>query len=196
MAERAHPEDSGFQEGSVYRENLFKRYAFANKYTTDKEVLDIPCGVGWGTSLIKAKNIIGIDISEDAVLYARRHYQGIVFKAGDMQDIPIPPDSVDVVICMEGFEHVNRETGVFFLSEVSRVLRFGGLLVMSCPILLSGETHSGNPYHLYEPTIEELYSSIMTVGFKILYSEIISGPDGHILYLAGNITKALGIDKK
>lgn len=42
MAERAHPKAPGFQEGSPYRVSLFKRYAFANKFTEGKTILDIP----------------------------------------------------------------------------------------------------------------------------------------------------------
>jgi hypothetical protein len=32
MAERAHPEDPGFFEGSPYREQLLKRYRLANQH--------------------------------------------------------------------------------------------------------------------------------------------------------------------
>jgi len=88
MAERAHPEHPGFQEGSPYRTNLFKRYTFANKFTEGKTVLDIPCGVGWGTSLLRAKHRIGIDISADAIGYGRKHYPGIDFLIGNMANIP------------------------------------------------------------------------------------------------------------
>lgn len=184
MAERAHPEDSGFQEGSIYRENLIKRYTFVNQYTKGKKVLDIPCGVGWGTSLIDAKEVTGIDIAEEAILYAREHYPGMVFMLGDMCSIPVPPDSFDIVVCMEGFEHVSKETGVLFLPEVLRILKEDGVLVISCPVLLPGDVHSGNPYHLYEPTAEALHS-VLAIGFETIYSEHISGPDGHILYFVG-----------
>jgi hypothetical protein len=32
-----------------FKNNLRKRYSFCNKYVKDKNVLDIPCGMGWGT---------------------------------------------------------------------------------------------------------------------------------------------------
>ena len=156
MSERAHPEDPGFQEGSPYRENLYKRYTFANAYTKGKDVLDVPCGVGWGTSLLNARRVVGIDISKEAVDYAKKHYPKIDFLVGNMANIPIPDKSIDVVVCLEGYEHVNRDVGIRFLEEAVRILRKGGLLVMSCPVILPGEGHSGNPYHLYEPTVEEI----------------------------------------
>ncbi len=75
MAERAHPEDPGFKDKMLglkenrYKKKLYDRYKFCNNFINGKSVLDIPCGVGWGTSLLKkAKSIIGIDISSEAGL--------------------------------------------------------------------------------------------------------------------------------
>jgi len=184
MAERAHPEDSGFQIGSIYRTNLFKRYNFAAKYTKDKDILDIPCGVGWGTSLLPAKSKIGIDISPEAIDYALSRYTDAIFKVGYMEDIYLPDNSVDVVVCLEGYEHISEITGIEFLAEAIRVLRKKGLLVLSCPIITFGRKHSGNPHHLYEPTIAEIYE-ILCSRFNLVKSEIFSGPDNPIMYFVG-----------
>lgn len=184
MAERAHPEDSGFQKGSIYRENLFKRYAFAGKYTVGKDILDIPCGVGWGTSLLQAKSKIGIDTSPEAIEYAKTHYSMVSFLVGDMANILLPDKSVDVVVCLEGYEHVKKEIGAKFLKEVVRILKEDGLLIMSCPVIMPGGAHSGNPYHLHEPNREEILS-ILDAKFKKLKIEIFSGPDGYVMYFVG-----------
>ena len=98
MSERAHPEDPGFHEGSPYRENLYKRYTFANTYTKGKDVLDVPCGVGWGTSLLSAKCVAGIDISKEAVDYAKKHYLGIDFLVGNMANIHFKDKRIDVLV--------------------------------------------------------------------------------------------------
>jgi ubiquinone/menaquinone biosynthesis C-methylase UbiE len=184
MAERAHPEDSGFQEGSIYRENFFKRYKFANEYTQDRDILDIPCGTGWGTSLINAKTRTGIDISREAIKYAVNHYAEINFLVGSMDDIPLADNSIDVVVCLEGYEHVSKEIGIDFLAETSRILRKEGLIVLSCPVIFPGGEHSGNPYHLYEPTVEE-FGVIIGNRFKIRKTMIHPCPDNPILYFVG-----------
>lgn len=184
MAERAHPEDSGFQKGSIYRENLFKRYAFACKYTVGKVILDIPCGVGWGTSLLSAKSKIGIDISLEAIDYAKSHYPGIDFRVGDMASIYLPDKSIDIIVCLEGYEHVTKKIGLDFLEEASRVLKRDGLLLLSCPIIPLNGRHSGNPYHLYEPTQREI-DKILSSRFIQIKSEIFQGPDNPIMYFTG-----------
>ena len=95
MAERAHPQDPGFQDSwfkrNPYREKLFQRYKFCNQFVKDKEVVEIPCGVGWGTSLLKGyKSLIGFDISSEAIQYAVKHYTrpNRTFSVGDMESLP------------------------------------------------------------------------------------------------------------
>lgn len=184
MAERAHPEGRGFMKGSIYRENFFKRYNYAAQYTKDKDILDIPCGVGWGTSILPAKSKIGIDISSEAIEYALGHYPGMLFKVGYMEDIHLQKDSIDVVVCLEGFEHVSRDIGLSFLNETIRILRTDGLLVLSCPVILPMGKHSGNPHHVYEPTIAEIFE-ILCVKFSLIRSEIFPSRDNPIMYFVG-----------
>ena len=38
--------------------------------------------------------------------YGKKHYPGIDFLVGDMANIPLNDNSVDVVVCLEGFEHI------------------------------------------------------------------------------------------
>lgn len=184
MAERAHPEGKGFMEGSIYRDNFFKRYNYAAQYTKDKDIIDIPCGVGWGTSILPAKSKIGIDISKEAIDYALGHYPDILFKVGRMEDIHLESESIDVVVCLEGFEHVSKDIGISFLYETTRLLRKDGLLVLSCPIILPGGKHSENPHHIYEPTIAEIFE-ILCAKFSLIKAEIFHNIDNPIMYFVG-----------
>lgn len=186
MSERAHPEDPGFRDKffglikSKYKQKLYERYNFCNKYVRKKKVLDIPCGVGWGTSLLKRTTfVIGIDISNDAIDYAKKHYENKnrKFYVGDMQSIPLKDDSIDLIICLEGFEHVTKNTGTRFIEESKRVLRPDGLLIMTCPVLNEYGRLTGNPYHLCEYLEYELIE-MLNEKFRILSLERIDGPDG------------------
>jgi len=185
MPERAHPEYLGFKDKffglirSKYKKKLYERYHFCNRYIKGKNVLDIPCGVGWGTSLLKGATIIGIDISNEAIDYAKRHYENknIKFYSGLMQSIPLEDDSIDVILCLEGFEHVSKKIGAKFIEESKRVLRQEGLLIMTCPVLNEYGKPTGNPYHLCEYPEYELID-ILNKNFRILRLERIDGPDG------------------
>ncbi len=165
---------------SKYKRKLYERYNFCSDYCRDKKVLDIPCGVGWGTSLLnKSASVVGVDISNEAIDYAKKYYENKnrKFYVGDMQSIPLKDDSVDVVICLEGFEHVSKDTGAKFIKESKRVLKTDGLLIMTCPVLDECGKSTGNPYHLYEYPEHELIE-ILNNNFRILRLERIKGPDG------------------
>ncbi len=186
MAERAHPEDAGFKDRwfglkrNHYKKKLYERYKFPNEFIKGKKVLDIPCGVGWGTSLLKgATFIVGIDTSKEAIDYAKKHYENKnrKFHVGDMQSIGLKDDSINVVICLEGFEHVLRHVGARFIEESKRILKSDGLLLIMCPVLDEKGESTGNPYHLLEYPEYELIETL-NKSFRILRLERIKGPDG------------------
>lgn len=171
MSERAHPEDKGFSKSTRLKVKLKKRilpfiyleknpfasefrwrYKWASKFCREKNVLDVPCGMGWGTSLIrKAKKITGLDISSEAIEEAKHRYQqnNLFFLVGSMDKLPFDDLSFDIIVCLEGIEHVNVNVGKIFIQEADRTLVNGGLLLLSTPQHISRK-HSGNPYHLYE----------------------------------------------
>lgn len=168
MAERAHPDIPGFRRGwklgwrmgfipwvtrtpTPYRSELFWRYRWAGRHCRGRDVLDIPCGMGWGTSLItNARSVVGVDISTEAITEARDRYgRRHRFLTGSMAALSFRDGSFDVVSCLEGIEHVAKPLGESFLAEAARVLRPSGLLLLSSPHPREG-SHSGNPHHVYE----------------------------------------------
>ena len=170
MAERAHPDDTGFKDKffglkkNPYREALKRRYAYCNPYIQGKIVIDIPCGTGWGTSMLKGyKRITGIDNSAEAVEFAKKRYPifNMAFMVGSMEKIDLDDSSIDVVICLEGFEHVEKEVGLQFLAETKRILRDKGLIIMTSPVLDENGNGSGNPYHLCEYPEAELKEELL-----------------------------------
>jgi ubiquinone/menaquinone biosynthesis C-methylase UbiE len=187
MAERAHPDDAGFQNRwfglrrNPYRRKLYERYRACEEFVAGKTVLDVPCGSGWGTSLLRGYRFArGIDISEEAIAFARERYQRaghLEFATGSMDRIPLSDDAVDVIICLEGFEHVNRDTGLAFIMESKRVLRRSGTMILTCPVLDEHGRDTGNPYHLCEYPEQELVS-ILNDNFRIQKVERFRGPDG------------------
>jgi len=192
MSERAHPEDPGFKDrwfGLVknpYKKHLFERYKFCVPYVKNKIVLDVPCGTGWGTVMLSsAKKVYGLDISMEAVEYANKHFKkkNIIYYVGTMIDLGFDDCFFDIITCLEGYEHINKKNQILFLKEAIRVLNKDGLLIMTCPVTVNG-VNSGNPYHLHEPSEEELVE-ILSKHFSIEILNKIKGPDSPIYYFVG-----------
>ena len=129
-----------------------KRYRFALAYCDGKRVLDGACGVGYGSALIAdvADDVVGIDLSDDAIAYARKRYArpNVEFRVEDLQAMSLPDRSFDVVCSFETLEHV-PDRGAF-LGEVARVLRDDGTLVLSTPRVDVTTEAPDNPHHFVE----------------------------------------------
>lgn len=178
MAERANPDDPSFHDhwklerkfgilpwirriSNPYRAAFEWRYGWAQTFCRGRSVLDVPCGMGWGTSLLaEARETVGLDRSEEAIAEAKRRYGGQAdFMVGDMSLLPFEAGRFEVVICLEGIEHAPREVGTRFLSECARVLAPDGEIVLSSPYC-PAHSHSGNPFHLYEYMPEEIRAEL------------------------------------
>ena len=171
MAERAHPEDPGYA-GTVHERIMRDRYAFCLPFVQGKHVLDAPCGTGWGTSLLSGcASLTALDIDYCSVRYGQQHFPGVLFVAGDLGSLPLATARFDVVICIQGLEHVCLSDAARFLAEARRVLKPGGLFIATTPLLRDGK-HSGNPYHLYEFT-EADFRQMVERHFAIEISEVI-----------------------
>ena len=126
-----------------------KRYEFALPYCRGATVLDAGCGVGYGTAHLAqvAERVVGVDVSHDAVSYARAHYAGanVEFHVADVLELPFADDSFDVVCSFEIVEHVADAER--FVTELARVLKPGGRLVLSTPRADDPNVRPDNPFH-------------------------------------------------
>lgn len=161
-------------EGQISVEH-FSRYLFVSNYINlcGKTVLDIASGSGYGSSILaqKAKQVIGVDISQEAVDYANAHYanNNLTFQKGDCYQIPVSDKSIDLLVSFETIEHIEfHET---FFSEIKRVLRPDGILVISSPNkrLYTDVPNRINPYHVKELYNEEIISLVSKYYNQIIY---------------------------
>ncbi len=136
------------------------RYLIGREYVTGKRVLDIPCGEGYGSNLLatRAESVLGIDISSEAVAHATARYdkENLRFIAADCTDIHEPDASFDVIISFEMIEHITTQE--VFLREVVRLLKPGGMFIISSPNRpeYSDRTGYKNEFHLKELDQTEL----------------------------------------
>lgn len=154
----------------------WERYEFAGKFVYKKKVLDIACGVGYGTALLSrasGNRAIGLDIDGRSVEEAISNYGNQAnFKNIHDYQWPIENDSIDVLVSLETFEHLDNTSA--FLCEAKRVLKLKGLLILSTPL---NETDTrfnpANQFHIREYNWDELGNEI-TNYFTILerYSQV------------------------
>ena len=130
-----------------------KRYQFARKYIVGKRVLDVACGVGYGSLyLAKAcRQVVGADIDWVAVDYAQRQYGGrenLAFVQVDAIRTGFAESQFDAVCSFETIEHV-RDAGMI-LGEIKRVLKPEGVLIVSTPRAARSNSRPANPFHHHE----------------------------------------------
>ena len=142
---------------------ILNRYRLALAYikSTDK-VLDIACGLGHGSDLLatKAHTVVGADYSPEAIGIAERRYrlENLHFKIDDITSLSFADNEFDAIACIETITHVD---GQVCLQELHRVLKPGGLLIISTHQNIHGAVPI-SPWHLREYGLEE---------FKDLLSE-------------------------
>lgn len=95
----------------------------------------------------------GLDISREAVSYARRlaHHKGVgaraEFSAGNVTRLPYPDDYLNLIIASEIIEHMPEPALV--VNEIARVLKPGGQLILTMPL----ESHT--PGHIHTLSSQE-----------------------------------------
>ncbi|OGH92246.1 MAG: hypothetical protein A2534_04980 [Candidatus Magasanikbacteria bacterium RIFOXYD2_FULL_39_9] len=157
-------------KSSLSRNGLMEHLARYNFVTGDQgsEVLDIGCGSGHGSNKLAAKfkKVYAVDVSEDALAYAKENWSApnIEFIVGSGTSIPFPDNSFDIVASFEVFEHI--EDWKKFLSEIKRVLKNNGRLFMSTPnrdVYSPGKKLTDkprNPFHFFEMSVPEFKNAL------------------------------------
>ena len=130
-----------------------ERYRFAARHARAGRLLDIACGVGYGTRLLgdeteKVSFALGVDLCEESIAYAREHYgrDGVEFRAGDAMRFE-DPEGFDTIVSLETVEHLRCPAGL--IDNLVPLLRPNGILVASVPTTPSVDV---NPHHLHDFT--------------------------------------------
>lgn len=141
------------------------RYVFAAPYVSNRLVLDIACGSGYGIALLQqagAKHVVGADNDQPALLkQSGSRAGGATLAVADGIRLPFKDSSFDAVTSFETLEHLGRR--VRFISELGRVLKPDGTLILSTPNANYTNPVNGkprNPYHLHEYRPDELVDAL------------------------------------
>jgi len=172
------------------REDMIKKYCIG------KKVLDLGSGTGFYIGQIKknANEVIGLDVSERMLDYAQKKYPGIKFMKADAHKLPFAPKSMEVVFSMGLFEYIDRKV---VIKEIYRVLKFGGIAIISVPNRHSLSRMSvrlfhkltGEKYIPNEPTFKEMINLFSENGFKIMELKM----DDGLIWFPNFLDRLIGI---
>jgi len=129
-----------------------KRYNFAYPHCAGKRVLDVACGVGYGSHYLAktASEVTGVEIDPESVAYAKKHYalSNVKFFEMDATKLAFKDASFDVVCSFETIEHIPNIDG--YLAEIVRVMTPEGLYIVSTPQVKTTTYKPANPFHVVE----------------------------------------------
>ncbi|HLS79684.1 MAG TPA: class I SAM-dependent methyltransferase [Nocardia sp.] len=145
-----------------------------------KTVLEAGSGEGYGADMIAgvAAKVTGVDYDDSAVAHVRARYPRVEMIQGNLADLPLADESVDVVVNFQVIEHLWDQGQ--FLRECLRVLRPGGELLISTPNRITfspGRDTPLNPFHTRELNAAELDELLVAAGFRVeLMTGVHHGP--------------------
>jgi 2-polyprenyl-3-methyl-5-hydroxy-6-metoxy-1,4-benzoquinol methylase len=158
--ERAHHDEAN---NVTYQRCQFA-YEFAKPLIAGKKVLDVGCGLAYGTALMAetAASITGIDYDQETVNDNTKRYTSIKnldFKRGVIPPLPYADQTFDVITAFQFIEHI--EPRKEFLRECVRVLKPGGSLLVTTPNIK--KSLARNPFHVHEYTFDEMKNEVSDI---------------------------------
>jgi ubiquinone/menaquinone biosynthesis C-methylase UbiE len=117
--------------------------AFVDEYAGDRSlaVLDVGCGTGMTLKdiLRRGHSVVGADITEEMVHRARRAVSEFPPERArcilsDVEHVPLASESFDVALCMGVLQYL--QTDAKAIAELSRMVRPGGLVIVTLPNLV------------------------------------------------------------
>jgi 2-polyprenyl-3-methyl-5-hydroxy-6-metoxy-1,4-benzoquinol methylase len=147
--ERIVPDELSLDEttGAETLRLHLERYQFAQQHLVRGSVLDIACGVGYGTVLLaedpQVTNALGVDISASSVQYALRRYgsERVSYICSEAL-LFLPGRQFENIVSLETIEHVDDPNALF--SHLVSLLAPQGRLIASVPVTPSVDA---NPHH-------------------------------------------------
>jgi len=153
-------------------QRLLKPYTIV-KEEISGNVLELGCGEGRGIEMIlpKVDSFLGLDKIDEVIQNLTERFPGGQFMQSIFPPVDILESGIfDFIISFQVIEHVREDR--FFLEEIYRLLRPGGLAILTTPNIKM--SLSRNPWHVREYTAKELTELSKSIFDKVI-SKGISG---------------------
>ncbi|ASK32586.1 hypothetical protein CEY12_21970 [Chryseobacterium sp. T16E-39] len=138
-------------------------YEYARNFVKNKKVLDFGCGSGYGTHMLSenAGSIIGIDISTEAIDYAKKEYRASNLSFMTISELE--NEKFDIITSFQVIEHVPNDRE--YTAHLKKMLNPGGILMISTPDkkhrLFRYIQQPWNIFHLKEYTPDSLQKMLL-----------------------------------
>jgi SAM-dependent methyltransferase len=105
----------------IRKDHLNRYYFAAARLPKGSKVLDVACGCGYGSWILHAAgmNVTAVDISEEAIAYAKENYPGPEYLCQKAEDIE---GQWDAVVSFETLEHLDRPEDLLLSIQTQRLI--------------------------------------------------------------------------
>lgn len=135
-------------------QRLLQAYYLAKPYVKG-DLLELGCGEGRGVELLSplADSYLALDKIQEVIDSLKQKYPNVNFEQAVFPPFEkLEDNSFDSIVSFQVIEHVKNDHG--FLKEIHRVLRPGGIAVLTTPNIK--KTLTRNPWHEREYTAQQL----------------------------------------
>lgn len=128
-------------------------YLAAADWVAGAQVLEAGAGEGYGAALLAetARRVVAVDYDAATTAHASQAYPQLAVLRGNVVGLPFADSAFDAVVSLQVVEHLWDQPR--YVAECARVLRSGGLLVMSTPNRLTFspgyDPACGSPQNLF-----------------------------------------------
>lgn len=175
-------------DASIIRESRLRaaksQVELIKRYKKGTNLLDIGCGEGFFLFNASRAGYVakGIELSQDAAAYAKREFS-LAIEARAFEERQFPENCFDIVTLWQVLEHLPYPLAI--LKEVHRILKPGGLLIVSTPDIegipariFRRKWWNIRKLHINQFTTKTLTDILQNAGFKnvspVSYKESIS----------------------
>lgn len=176
-AERVSARDAS--DNYVFQRSILAYHEAASIVSGD--VLEIGTGMGYGIEVVAPAAARFITVDKSVPVLPTPLPDNAEFRRMSVPPIDFPDELFDCVISFQVIEHIRRDEE--FVREVSRVLRKGGVFVVSTPNAPMSLTR--NPWHVREYTATQL-TRLLRGSFSEVECRGVFGNDRVMEYYAAN----------
>jgi 2-polyprenyl-3-methyl-5-hydroxy-6-metoxy-1,4-benzoquinol methylase len=135
---------------------IVDRYLIVSGFSYNKDVIDIACGNGHGSTLLYnygAKSVVGVDNNDESIEFALNkfeNYKNIHFIKYDITTLMHIDKKFDIVCSIETFEHLPKNKIQIYLNNLKILCKDNGKIFITTPIRRTEKFVYNGGTHLYE----------------------------------------------